>query len=389
MTAPIYANAGRYEFRQAVRLLELMARRRAGAGAPPPISPGEAGPYAGAAVRFASAVDLAFARGSVDSVEPSPEPGGPDRMRVNFLGLAGEHGPLPQVFTELIMDRAARGDLGPTDFLDIFNDRLLAVYYRARRKHQPLLTPDLPDRGPWALYLKALLGLATDGLAERLRTGPHRVPDRALLKYAGLMNRQPRSQAGLAGIVADYLDVPVAVRPLVGRWQRLPAAVHTHLGAHLGQNAVLGRSAVLGTRTWEQDGKLQLRIGPLAPRRLAAFLPGGASFGAVQLLAGAYLDKRIEVDLALQPGADVALPDAERVRPRALAYPAPNTPPPTVPALADSHRAAAPQARVSRVDGARLGWTSFLKTRPAGAPQAVVRLTPQSDHWRARLEDAR
>jgi type VI secretion system protein ImpH len=389
VTGGPYADAGRYEFRPAVRLLEQVARRRAAPGAPPPVSPGEPGPIEAQAVRFASTVDLAFARGSVDSVERGVASGGADRLRVNFLGLAGEHGPLPQVVTELLIDRAARGDSGPSDFLDILNDRLLAVFYRARRKHQPMLTPDLPDRGPWALYLKALLGLATGGLDGRLDDGRHRVPDRALLKYAGLINRQPRSQAGLAGLLADYLDVPVRVRPLVGRWQRLPGEVHTRLGVRLGQNAMLGRSAVLGRRTWEQDGKLAVELGPLAPGRLADFLPGAAGFGELQLLAGLYLDRRLEVDVTLQPGPDLALPDDRRVRPRTQTFPAPNVPPPTVRPLTDSHLPAAPQVRVSARDGARLGWTSYLKTRASAGDHAPVRLTVHSDAWRARLEELR
>ncbi len=389
VTGGPYADAGRYEFRPAVRLLEQIARRRADPNAPPLVSPGEPGALSAQAVRFASTVDLAFARGSVDAVERGTATGGADRLRVNFLGLAGEHGPMPQVLTELLIDRAARGDTGPSDFLDILNDRLLAVFYRARRKHQPMLTPDLPDRGPWALYLKALLGLATGGLDGRLDDGRHQVPDRALLKYAGLINRQPRSQAGLAALLSDYLDVPVRVRPLVGRWQRLPADVQTRLGVRLGRNATLGRSAVLGRRTWEQDGKLAVALGPLPPGRLAAFLPGAAGFGELQLLAGLYLDKRLQVDVTLEPGPDVALPEAQRVRPRAQAFSAPNVPPPTVRALTDTHRPAAPQACVSARDGARLGWTSYLKTRPAAGAHARVRLTVHSDGWRARLEGAR
>ena len=380
---------GRYEFRPAVRLLEQIARRRADPNGPLPVSPGEPGPLEAQAVRFASTVDFAFARGSVDSLERASASGGADRLRVNFLGLAGEHGPLPQVITELLIDRAARGDTGPGDFLDILNDRLLAVFYRARRKHQPLLTPDLPDRGPWALYLKALLGLATGGLAARLDDGDNRLPDRALLKYAGLMNRQPRSQAGLAAVLSDYLDVPVRVRPLVGRWQRLPEDVHTRIGVRTGRNAVLGRSAVLGRRTWEQDGKLAVDLGPLAPGRLAHFLPGAGGFGELQLLAGLYLDRRVAVDVTLVPGADVALPAANQRRPRAEPFPAPNVPPPTVRALTDTHRPAAPQTRLSRRDGARLGWTSYLKTRASAGPHEPARLTLHSDAWRARLEGGR
>jgi hypothetical protein len=64
-------------------------------------------------------------------------------------------------------------------------------------------------------------------------------------------------------------------------------------------------------------------------------------------------------------------------------------PPPTVRALTDTHVPAAPQARLSAHDGARLGWTSYLKTRAVAHTHAPIRLTPRSDAWRARLEDAR
>jgi predicted component of type VI protein secretion system len=47
---------------------------------------------------------------------------------------------------------------------------------------------------------------------------------------------------------------------------------------------------------------------------------------------------------------------------------------------------AAPQAKLSRTDGARLGWTSYLKTCALTAAHPPVRLTVTSDAWRARLE---
>ena len=104
----LFREGHRFNFYQAVRLLEMMRPRRSfrSARAPDPLLEN----------RPASSpkVSLDFPAGEVEvrAVRQSDQP----EMVVNFLGLAGVFGPLPNTFTELIVDRVHRKDTAMRDF---------------------------------------------------------------------------------------------------------------------------------------------------------------------------------------------------------------------------------------------------------------------------------
>ena len=50
------------------------------------------------------------------------------------MGLAGTGGILPSHYTQLLIDRVREKDFGLRDFLDLFNHRLIAQFYRAWEK---------------------------------------------------------------------------------------------------------------------------------------------------------------------------------------------------------------------------------------------------------------
>ena len=113
----LFAEGYRFDFYQAVKLLELLR---------PDATPvAEGSEPANEPVRFASAVSLAFPASEVAAVHHQAEDGQPPVMTVNFLGLAGARGPLPPVFSELILERLRARDTAMRDFLDIFNHALI------------------------------------------------------------------------------------------------------------------------------------------------------------------------------------------------------------------------------------------------------------------------
>jgi type VI secretion system protein ImpH len=300
-----------FEFFQAVRLLEVLGNRQ--------VSVGEGVDPSSEAVRFSSNTDLRFHPSDIESIQPGSE-STPARMTVNFLGLAGTNGPLPRSFSEEIHDRKRRKDAAAADFLDIFNHRLVSLFYRARRRFRLALHWGPPELSRIAQVLLSLFGLKTEGLQDRLA-----IPDRSLLVYAGLLARQARSMVGIRQMLEHYFQVPVEIEPLQGRWHVLSADQWTLIGRG-GRNRTLGRGAVLGTRAWDQAAAVALEIGPVGFGRFCDFLPVGRAFGSLQSLtqlsAGDEFDYHARLTLVATE----------------------------VPAL---HLGS----------GARLGWTTWLKTR--------------------------
>lgn len=324
----LFGEGHRFAFVQAVRLLEDLYPGKA--------APGEGTDPRRELVRFRSKVRLDFPPGDVEEVR-APANGGPAEMTVNILGLAGGLGPLPRRFTELILDRGFHKDTAFRDFLDLFNHRLVSLLYRARKRYRPALDPKAPDRGRVATVLYSLIGLGTPNLLGRLG-----IPDRSLLSYAGLLADRNRPAVGLARLLEDCFGVPVQVAPFQGRWHSLEAEDVTRIGTR-GQNQSLGTGTVLGSRVWDQAAGSEVQLGPLSLERFRSFLPGGDAHRPLFSAMRFYVREEVELNVRLTLNA-ADVPELRLGQPRG-----PNT--------------------------ARLGWTSWLKTRPFPCNDSQVRIT--------------
>ncbi len=301
-----------FSFLQAVRLLEAIHPDRT--------PPGEGTDPAAEVVRFRSAVRLGFPASDVEEVRKQVN-GDPAEMTVHVLGLAGVHGPLPPAVTELAMERAFHGDRALRDFLDLFNHRLVSLLYRARKKFRPALDPGAPGRGRIATVLLSLIGLGTPHLAGRLG-----IRERSLLSYAGFLLTRPRPTVGLVRMLEDCFGVPVEIRERLGSWHTLEPIDVTRLGTS-GQNRALGFDTVLGSRVWDQAARFEVRLGPLTLDQFRSFLPVGHAHGPLSSAVRFSVREELEFSLRLTI-------QAEEV----------------------------PELKLG--EGSRLGWTSWLKTKP-------------------------
>jgi type VI secretion system protein ImpH len=281
----VFREGHRFEFFQAVRLLERMHPNRQPVGRHE--QPGEE------VVRFRSHVSMAFPPSEVREVQQEkPAADGTERpttMWVTFLGLAGSMGVLPRHYTQLLTDPAVRTQtraLG--DFLDIFNHRLISLFYRAWEKYRfPIAyerraydsgerarTPRGEDT--FSQYLYCLIGMGTAGLQNR-----QGFSDDILLYYAGLLSQRPRSAAALEGILQDYFGVNVQVEQFTGQWFLMNPDALTGLGApgeRGAQNNVLGVDATLWERIWDPQARFRIRLGPLTFQQFQDFMPTSEAY---------------------------------------------------------------------------------------------------------------
>ncbi|MDR1383558.1 MAG: type VI secretion system baseplate subunit TssG [Planctomycetaceae bacterium] len=171
-------------------------------------------------------------------------------LSVNFLGLAGLHGPLPVPVTELILDRVKQGDTGLRDFLDIFNHRLISLFYRAMEPMRPGCGSQThPAETEFADYLYAIAGLLTNGL---------RKPEHArFLPHAILFANRRKTASGLEKIISERFGVTAKVEEFQGRWLWVEERDRTKLGR---ANHQLSQNAMLGGRFWNQSAGFVLRV---------------------------------------------------------------------------------------------------------------------------------
>ena len=115
----LFASACEFDFFQAVRVLTLLRNQPRTA---------LRGPSA-EIVRFRAHNSLSFPASSIACIESSN--GDPPFMDITFLGMTGPQGALPAAYTELAIDRACFGDRSFAEFLDLFNHRLIQLFYES------------------------------------------------------------------------------------------------------------------------------------------------------------------------------------------------------------------------------------------------------------------
>ncbi len=252
-----------FDFFQAVRLLEKFRPERKPVG-------NFVHPESEIA-HFRAHPSLAFPASQIQDLEWSED--GPVRMLVNFMGLIGPEGVLPNPYTSLIIERQREGDNTLRDFLDIFNHRIISLFYRAWRKYRVDVACERGERELFSRHLLSLLGLGTEGMRDR-----QTLSDESLIYYAGLLAQRPRSAQALQQILSDYFDVPVAIEQFSGGWYRLDRETQCRVSEENTDSGELGFGAVVGDEMWSQQSRVRIVIGPLTLERYADFLPDGQSF---------------------------------------------------------------------------------------------------------------
>jgi type VI secretion system protein ImpH len=255
-----------FDFFQAVRLLErsLPERKSVGLFANP----------ATEVARFAAHPSLAFPASQIQGLDWTEDQ--PAHMTVNFMGLQGPEGVLPNPYTSLIIERERASDHSLRDFFDIFNHRFISLFYRAWRKYRFDVACERGERDLFSRHLLSLIGLGTDGLRDR-----QLVSDDSLIYYSGLLAQRPRSAQALQQILTDYFEVPVAIEQFAGGWYRLDPETQCRLSESNEASEELGLGAVVGDEVWNQQSRVRIVLGPLSLERYADFLPQGKSYGTL------------------------------------------------------------------------------------------------------------
>jgi type VI secretion system protein ImpH len=74
---------------------------------------------------------MAFPASAVHNIEENANQSDPAHMTIAFMGLTGVQGALPLYYTERMLASKAAKDDSLAAFLDIFNHRLISLFYRA------------------------------------------------------------------------------------------------------------------------------------------------------------------------------------------------------------------------------------------------------------------
>jgi len=223
---------------------------------------------------------LEFAPGDIAAV--SSRPGGKLRLEQLAFGVFGPNGALPFHLTEYAFERRRHHD-DPvvSDFINLFQHRLIALFYRAWADSDPTASHARAADDAFAGHLGALIGLFGEAAAGR-----DIVPDYAKLCRVGVI-AGARSAEGLQSLLVDYFGLPIEIRQFVGGWLRIPVDARTRLGMR-DPSAVIGEAATLGSSSWQCQNRFEVAVGPLSFETFMGFLPGSRALEKMTALIRFY-----------------------------------------------------------------------------------------------------
>jgi len=286
------------------------------------------------AARFCQEPSLAFAPTTVASFKSyGSVPVG--RVFVCFMGMLGPNGPMPLHLTDFARDRERNHD-DPTmaRFLDVFNHRMVSLFYRAWAATQMTTNFDRatwPERGApvgsgqaeptarpgadpaagaaaelgeaasgswsnedrYAMYVGALLGIGQRSLRRR-----DAAPDVAKLYYSGRLGAGVKNAEGLRALLEEYFEIPARVDEFVGSWLDMPERYWCRLGESR-DSGMLGVNAVAGARTWDRQSRIRLVLGPMDFDDYERMLPGGSGQKRLEAWVRNYIGFELGFDVQL------------------------------------------------------------------------------------------
>jgi type VI secretion system protein ImpH len=229
-------------------------------------------------------------------------PGLPSKVDVEVLGLLGPEGALPLHMTRWILGRLSdrwftdgSDEASDTTFLDFCNllqHRMMAFYWRAWADARPEVQIEHDAAGRVRALVEALAGVALPGTKPK-------APDfqtRRKMRHATALGRQVYSVERLTAYLSDVLEAPVSIVEFLGTWTEIPPRLQTRLGK---QHAQLGRSAVVGARSFQRQTLVELQVGPVTLDRFTEFLADPALTARLRHAIRHAMGREMEFNLRL------------------------------------------------------------------------------------------
>lgn len=253
----VLQHAERFEFFEAARLLHIIA------------SESTEQTSEEQEIRFRSAATKSFPVGEVQKLIQT---GNKIELYTNVIGLFGPTGVLPHQDKDLVC--GGEPSLLLRDFLDIFNARIITLFFEAWKTNRQDVLLEMFRRNiskredSFTLMLLSVCGV---GLPQT--RNQHRFPDEVFAASSGLLARNVRSASAIRRCVAGQFNVPVLVKEFIEERLYLPRNIQTHLSAgSMGHNA-LGKTAIVGESVPAHRQRFEVQLGPLSRSEFDSLCP--------------------------------------------------------------------------------------------------------------------
>jgi type VI secretion system protein ImpH len=243
---------------------------------------GEDGPPVNEVIRFKSISSLGFSLDSIRRLNPDEDD---DRYEflVSFIGLLGASGVLPQHYVKLSLERIKHGDHALSEFIGLFEHRLISLYYKAWCKYKlPVQYESSPKEGE-DNFSTVLKGFSSFNRGKALQ-----------LYYAGHYSKNNRPLANLQHMLKELLAADVSIQSMIGHW--LPIRQRDRCVSGVGgRNHQLGAGVILGKRYWDIQSKINICVQDIDMKQYQQLQPEMPLYELLAFAVNAYVPVHISV----------------------------------------------------------------------------------------------
>jgi type VI secretion system protein ImpH len=219
-------------------------------------------------------------------------------LYLSFIGLAGQSGALPEIFSEMLLSRLELKDTALVEFLDIFVHRISELLYQTWQRHRFYAMDESSSKKhqqhPVTELLLSFIGKQSQPKSQ--------TTFRSLwASVAGHMSMHAKTAEGLAVLIGAYCQLPVVVNEYKGSWHVLPEDQCTRLTHDplKGHNR-LGLGTSLGGRVWMVQQQFEIEIGPVMYKTFLGLLPSHEVLKKIQTLVEGYLGRGFDYFVTLR-----------------------------------------------------------------------------------------
>ncbi|MGA1846956.1 type VI secretion system baseplate subunit TssG [Deferribacter abyssi] len=278
----ILENATKFSFIQVIRLLKIVVREG--------LLEEEVKELENK-VRVRPKLSLDFPGTDIAEIEKIDDEHSKFLITATFLGIYGSSSPLPDFYTEDLLDEQREDKSIMRDFLDIINAPLYPILFQIWAKYQiPYKVVEEKDVET-IQRLFALIGLKDENVRENLKHA------NLLLRYTSLITQFPRSAESLRLILKDALQLKsVDIIQCVEQTLTIDEEQRCYLGK---LNNRLSENCVIGMNIRDKMGKFRIVIEVDEEAELFSLFPDGNRFLKMKELIKFFLTTHYQWDVKL------------------------------------------------------------------------------------------
>ena len=215
-------------------------------------------------LRFGQSASLAFQDRQINQLYQKSNA---LKIDIKGFGVFGSNGALPMHLTELTYEKNThQKNTTFNDFVDIFHNRLIALFYKAWRSAQDMPSLDGGDQWQFSRYIASFIGMA-DQQNSHLN-----VPIYHQFYYSSLLINQQAPSANLQEILRSFFNMPIEIKQNIGQWID---AKEFSTKLDYGKSHRLGDGLLIGDKIFDATQKFRIIIGAVSPTQYIGFLQGG------------------------------------------------------------------------------------------------------------------